>query len=244
MSKRKVPPPASSSLASSTSISSSSLIVNRKKSKTSTAANNEIHLNYEKVVADNLANAINTDLKLYKDSRLSSKIFVKTRAFPRHSMELLLNSFPVIFSFENVCDSTRKFVLTNPDLKYLLKHNGSNLQQLIIRLNNDGEGGDGLTPKFQGCGFRWLAKHATNLTLLEIPLQFDVKKQLVERLECFSTLKRLKLTLVGDNLDAQQLKTFLEKATKLTHCTILNWNIDKKQKQQLEENFSNIHFSF
>eukprot|EP00808_Paulinella_micropora_P021730 g10202.t1 len=145
--------------------------------------------------------------------------------FPRGAMALVLAACPNITSFTCHYGTKAKDNLTNPDLKLLLKTRHKNLR--CLRLSPVSE--NARAPKLQGCGYRWLAKHATALIELEITLEFDRKQQLLPRL---STTHLQHLTLHDvDTTYAAEVAALLDRAPQL-QLTIRCRSLDQKKELQ------------
>lgn len=140
--------------------------------------------------------------------------------FPRGSMDVLLTSFPNINSFTCHYGGVLSRNLQNPELKLLMKTAGPRLRKLCIKPSQDtGDGSRVPRIKFQGCGYRWIAKHATALNFLEISLCNDIKQQLIARLKT-SALETLILYDAKNNLNMDDLKCLLGRSPNLKHLHV------------------------
>eukprot|EP00035_Acanthoeca_spectabilis_P030182 m.476246 g.476246 ORF g.476246 m.476246 type:complete len:249 (-) comp40441_c0_seq1:112-858(-) len=152
----------------------------------------------------------------------TSPCTVRCGAFPRGAMAALLARFPSVVRFDCEYPERRGLQLTNPDMKLLLAARTTALEALTIRAASDTAATK--PPKFQGCGYRWLAKHATQLEELEISLHADVKQQLVERLRG-TRLKRLVLRDVGPRASLEAVTALVARCPELTDLTLSKWDV-------------------
>jgi len=150
-------------------------------------------------------------------SGLVEAAHVRCRYFPRGSMALLLEARPRISSLVCLCGPVRAHNITNPDLKLLFQTCGRDLTVLKLQpLQNDAHAHSHYPPKMEGCGYRWLAKHATNLQILELSLAHDTKFQLIPRLKT-DALRELTLRDFPDGgVEAESLfEAFIRRCPRL-----------------------------
>ena len=172
------------------------------------------------------------------------QLHVTCSYFPRGSMEILLdktvNSIPnlQLTRFVAYCGNTMTHNVTNPDLKFLFKTCGTQLQELRILPKDEMQEGDDekkkkkkhplFVHKMEGCGYRWLAKHVTNLSTLELSLFHDQqKKQLLPSLQT-TNLQSLTLRDMDADTDMllykDQIIDVIKRSPKLSKVRIITHN--------------------
>mmetsp|Transcript_28683 Transcript_28683/g.67797 ORF Transcript_28683/g.67797 Transcript_28683/m.67797 type:complete len:229 (-) Transcript_28683:179-865(-) len=135
--------------------------------------------------------------------------------FPRGSMAALIEQVPSIVSFRCSYGPIFAAQLSNPDLKLLVKTMGKQLAELVLSPTPDAR-----PLKLQGCGYRWVAKHATCLRRLEITLGMDRKRQLIPRLNT-QFLETLVLHDVGDHVSRETLRALVQRSPNLSSLTLI-----------------------
>uniref|UniRef100_A0A7S3V1U3 Uncharacterized protein n=2 Tax=Aplanochytrium stocchinoi TaxID=215587 RepID=A0A7S3V1U3_9STRA len=155
--------------------------------------------------------AFETTVGIYTDKKTKYEN-VECSQFPRGSVEIILPILGELKSFVHKYGAVNVHNLQNPDLKLLVKSHGKTLEEIII--SPDDKIVDACPPKLQGCGYRWLTRHCISLRKLEITLLFDVKRQLLERINV-DALEEVKLRDAIKTLSAKELEAFVTRCPKL-----------------------------
>ena len=206
----------------------------------------ELDLRGKAATTDSLQAYLKTNFKKNSRGKSGGCFSVQTDHFPRGCMQVLLDhmsadSSSKITSFENHYGKVYKHQLQNPDLKLLVKTNGSSLTHLCMIPPSE----ESSAPKLQGCGYRWITQYATKLQVLELSLKYDVKKQLLDLSSRRTPLQvhqmeRLILRDVGPNTTMEHLVELVEKAPRLRELVLWNVELDLEDDDNESEDLSSL----
>lgn len=135
---------------------------------------------------------------------------VRVAAFPRGSIPALLARAPGLAGFECTYGRVLAQHLQNPELKQLVRFRAAHLREFSMTPADTGA----RPPRLQGCGYRNLARHATQLVRLSVSLAGDARAQLVPALET-AALEHLELYDVGACTSVDAVCGLLARAPRL-----------------------------